>query len=76
MESLVSQGLDLAIFGMGTVFVFLTLLTLATHGMSLLVQKYDSQQTAFVPEVKPQQVNRQLLAVITAAIAQHRKKSK
>lgn len=76
MESLVSQGLDLAIFGMGTVFVFLALLTLATQGMSLLVQKYDSEQASFVPEVKPQQVNRQLLAVITAAIAQHRNKNK
>ena len=41
MENLVSQGFELAIFGMGTVFVFLTLLILATHFMSLLVQKFE-----------------------------------
>jgi len=72
MESLVSQGMDLAIFGMGTVFVFLTLLTLATHGMSLLVQKYEPDEIAITPETTSKQVNRQLLAVIAAAIAQHR----
>ena len=43
MENLVSQGFEIAIFGMGTVFMFLTLLILATHGMSLLVQKYEAK---------------------------------
>ena len=69
MENLVSQGFELAIFGMGTVFMFLTLLILATHGMSLLVQKYEAKNTA---DAVTQKVDRNLLAIISRAIAQHR----
>ena len=36
MSSIVSQGLDLAIYGMGSVFFFLTVLVLATMLMSKL----------------------------------------
>ena len=71
MENLVSQGFELAIFGMGTVFMFLTLLILATHGMSLLVQKYEAKNTA---DAATQKVDRHLLAIISGAIAQHRSK--
>tara|TARA_Y100000588_G_C14205126_1_gene904322 strand:+ start:1488 stop:1709 length:222 start_codon:yes stop_codon:yes gene_type:complete len=69
MENLVSQGFEIAIFGMGTVFMFLTLLILATHGMSLLVQKYEAKNTA---DAVTQKVDRNLLAIISRAIAQHR----
>ena len=69
MENLVSQGFELAIFGMGTVFMFLTLLILATHGMSLLVQKYEAKNTA---DAVTQKVDRNLLAIISRAIARHR----
>jgi len=71
MENLVSQGFELAIFGMGTVFMFLTLLILATHGMSLLVQKYEAKNTA---DTATQKVDRHLLAIISRAIARHRSK--
>jgi len=71
MENLVSQGFELAIFGMGTVFMFLTLLILATHGMSLLVQKYEAKNTA---DTATQKVDRHLLALISRAIARHRSK--
>jgi len=71
MENLVSQGFELAIFGMGTVFMFLTLLILATHGMSLLVQKYEAKNTA---DSATQKVDRHLLAIISRAIARHRSK--
>jgi sodium pump decarboxylase gamma subunit len=37
MPPLLSEGLNLVIYGMGTVFVFLTLLVLATMLMSWLV---------------------------------------
>tara|TARA_B100000029_G_scaffold89412_1_gene79110 strand:- start:4189 stop:4410 length:222 start_codon:yes stop_codon:yes gene_type:complete len=69
MENLVSQGFEIAIFGMGTVFMFLTLLILATHGMSLLVQKYEAKNTA---DTATQKADRNLLAIISGAIAQHR----
>ena len=71
MENLVSQGFELAIFGMGTVFMFLTLLILATHGMSLWVQKYEAKNTA---DTATQKVDRHLLAIISRAIARHRSK--
>ena len=69
MENLVSEGFEIAIFGMGTVFMFLTLLILATHGMSLLVQKYEAKNTA---DTATQKADRNLLAIISGAIAQHR----
>ena len=69
MENLVSEGFEIAIFGMGTVFMFLTLLILATHGMSLLVQKYEAKNTA---DTTTQKADRNLLAIISGAIAQHR----
>jgi len=39
MSELVSKGVDLVIYGMGTVFIFLTLLVFATQFMSWLIQK-------------------------------------
>ena len=38
--SLTSQGLELMLFGMGTVVVFLTLLVFATTGMSAAVTRW------------------------------------
>jgi len=72
VENLVSQGFELAIFGMGTVFVFLTLLILATHGMSRLVQKYEPEMPKTAVKTATQKVDRHLVEVIAAAIAQHR----
>ena len=43
--SLVSQGVELMIFGMGVVFVFLTMLVFVTGFMSALINK-------IAPEVK------------------------
>lgn len=37
---LIEKGLELMLFGMGTVFVFLALLVLCTSQMSSLLQKY------------------------------------
>jgi oxaloacetate decarboxylase (Na+ extruding) subunit gamma len=74
VENIVSQGFELAVFGMGTVFVFLTLLILATHGMSLLVRKLEPESSKSTVKAVAQTDDRQLLAVISAAIAQHRNK--
>lgn len=40
MDNLLSEGLSLMVLGMGFVFVFLTLLVIATAGMSRLVTRY------------------------------------
>ncbi|MAR00296.1 MAG: oxaloacetate decarboxylase [Oceanospirillaceae bacterium] len=78
--SLVSQGLELMIFGMGVVFVFLTMLVFVTGFMSTLINK-------IAPEVKPALapaapaapsagVDPQLLKVLSAAVKEHRARQK
>ena len=79
MDNLLNQGLELAMFGMGTVFVFLALLIAATKTMSALVLKFQpalaytvaaaATQSNLIPE------DGQLVAVISAAIMRHRNKN-
>ncbi|WP_299183683.1 OadG family transporter subunit [uncultured Neptuniibacter sp.] len=78
MDNLLSEGLELMVFGMGFVVVFLTLLVFATSGMSKVVDK-------FFPEAPPQPKakkaapaavaannNDELVAVMTAAVHKYR----
>ena len=60
------------LIGMGTVFVFLTLLVFATKAMSALAQRL--QPAGVVPPHKQeqQQQDEQVVAAIAGAIAQHR----
>lgn len=82
MSQLMSDGVDLMLFGMGFVFVFLALLVLSTTIMSALISKYEP-----APTVKPARKARSsvgtdpasdpvLLAVIQDAITQHRARRK
>lgn len=78
MESLISQGLSLMVFGMGFVFVFLTLLVGVTTLMSKLVMKFEPEavpvqkkRKTATPKVA-QAENDELVAVITAAVHQYR----
>ncbi|MDP6536134.1 MAG: OadG family protein [Gammaproteobacteria bacterium] len=73
MENLVGQGIELALFGMGTVFVFLALLILATHLMSSVLLKFQPEDGPLTVDAVTQSNHSVLIAVITAAIAQHRK---
>ncbi|WP_210396292.1 OadG family protein [Motiliproteus sediminis] len=77
-NDLISQGLTLMVFGMGFVFIFLTLLVGVTNLMSVLVTRYLPE-----PEVVPAAPRRaapaatdeaQLLAVISAAVHQYRQR--
>ncbi len=81
MDNLFSEGLTLMAFGMGFVFVFLTLLVFATGIMSRLVGRYLPEPVAKAPQARPQPAaagtsanNDELVAVITAAVHKYRSK--
>jgi oxaloacetate decarboxylase gamma subunit len=77
-ESLLSQGLDLMVYGMGSVFVFLALLILVTTVISKLVVRFFPETPAPVKAMKStirkpaDAVDPRTLQVIRAAIQQHR----
>lgn len=78
-ESLIEQGVDLMLYGMGTVVVFLAILVVATLGMSWFIRHFFPE--ADVPVTPAADLNAdpvlpdaRLLAVIKAAIEQHRAK--
>lgn len=79
MNSLVSEGLNLMVYGMGFVFVFLTLLVFVTGLASKLVTKYLPEPVVTAkPKAKAAPVgatanNDQLTAVIAAAVHKYRK---
>lgn len=70
-QTLIDQGLELMLFGMGTVVVFLTLLVLATTAMSALIERFAPLPVAGEPNTATTD-DPVLLAVITAAIKKHR----
>jgi oxaloacetate decarboxylase (Na+ extruding) subunit gamma len=69
MPELVVQGLELMLVGMGTVFLFLTALVLATIAMSRLVARFTP--AAVVADTDT--VSSEEVAAISAAIAMHRR---
>ncbi|XOV89974.1 MAG: OadG family protein [Pseudomonadota bacterium] len=76
MPHIVGQGLELAIFGMGTVFMFLTLLVLATMAMSYLVGRFSSVTVSSpapgAPGEPGEKVPPATLAAIAAAVRRYR----
>ncbi len=66
---LLEQGLELMLAGMGTVFVFLTVLVFATTGMSALVRRFEPAPVAASEGPTAEEV-----AAITAAVTLHRRK--
>ena len=80
-SQLVIEGVWLMIFGMGTVFVFLTVLVFATGFMSKLINRYAPAPVAKAPAPStapttgaPDQA--QLIAVLSAAIHRYRAERK
>ena len=63
--TLLEQGAQLMLVGMGTVFVFLALLVLATTGMSHVVMR-------LMPEPAADAISAEEVAAISAAIIKHR----
>lgn len=76
MESgqLLSDATTLMLLGMGTVFVFLTILVFVTSTMSALVNRIAPEQPAGLPMsvMRAPAEDQTLLAVISAAIHAHR----
>ncbi len=86
--NIVAQGVELMVYGMGTVVVFLGLLVVATVFMSRLVARYfpEPESTPTVAEALRRlrgetsdggsAEDAQLVAVIGAAIHRHRSRTK
>jgi len=72
MSSLFFEGLGLLVFGMGTVFVFLVALILATHLMSIVINKVSPEPAIDHQASATTAVDPTLLKVLAAAIKKHR----
>ena len=78
-SSLIDQGFNLMLFGMGTVFIFLTILIFATSGMSKIITRYFPEKVVAAPVKKRKaaalgatSVAPATLKIIQAAIEKHR----
>ncbi len=73
-DTLLEQGVDLMLFGMGTVFVFLTILVIATFAMSTVIGRFlpEEAATPATPAARGGAVDPQVVKIIQAAIEQHR----
>ena len=83
MDNLMSEAASLMLVGMGFVFIFLNILVFVTSFMSKLVnQFYPEPIVEPAPDISVSQTNTgsiddaQLIAVISAAVSQHRSKYK
>lgn len=91
-SSLMNEGFNLMLFGMGFVFVFLTLLVFATSLMSWVITRIEknigvipdegvSAPSTFIPPhdpvaVQPQAEDKNLISVLTAAVHKFRSNKK
>ncbi|MDO3384352.1 OadG family transporter subunit [Gilvimarinus sp. SDUM040013] len=77
-DTLLQQGIDLMVYGMGTVIVFLTILVILTGIMSRLVLRYFPDPVAVEPKksrapaTTGAAVEPHIQRVIEEAIRQHR----
>ena len=71
---LFGRGVELMLVGMGTVFIFLTLLVSSTTLMTLAVRRYlPDSSTASTGEGAPASEG-ELLAVVSAAVTAYRRR--
>ena len=72
--NLLIEGLKFMGLGMGTVFVFLTIMIICMNIMSYIVHRFfpEPQVTATPSSSNQQQDNKKIVAAITAAIKHHR----
>jgi oxaloacetate decarboxylase gamma subunit len=71
--------MDLMLYGMGTVFIFLTVLVFATRGMSALLNRWQLEPAVSavrLPQAAQPEDDQRLVAVISAAIHAHRQNNR
>ena len=76
MPDLTAIGIELALFGMGTVFSFLTLLVVTTKAMSSLVAKFSVEEPVLMDSGTGQPSgipSSDVLAAVSAAVHQFRR---
>ena len=74
---MLSSGIELMLIGMGMVYAFLAMLILAINVMSRLVRRYFPEMATKFPEQPVTAGNdKAVVAAITAAVHQYRKKHK
>ncbi|RMA81358.1 OadG family protein [Umboniibacter marinipuniceus] len=74
-NDILQQGADLLMLGMGSVFVFLSVLVVATTAMSWFINRWLPEVEAEPVARKPApstEINSKTLSIIKQAIAQHR----
>lgn len=80
-DQIVMQGVELMLYGMGTVVVFLALLVVVTTAMSRLISRYFPEPQLPVPAARrrpqpaaaaPAAAGDEVIAAIGAALHQHR----
>jgi len=78
--SIIHMGLNLMLYGMGMVFVFLTVLIICTSAMSSVIQRYfqepqlDSSMPSTLNSVSP--IDGRTLAILQSAVTKHRNSKK
>lgn len=75
MTEQMASGIELMFVGMGIVFLFLTMLVVAINLMSGLIQRYfpEIPVAKTVPGISTD-IDKSVIAAITAAVHQYRKK--
>lgn len=78
-SELLMEGVELMVFGVGVVFSFLVLLVICINIMSWVVNRFFPEAAPVVAAPRrtaPHSVDPELLAVIGAAVSQHRARRK
>ena len=77
-STLFMEGLNLMLLGMGSVFIFLTMLIVFMKGMSRLARAISPEELQAVasPVGKPIFADEELIAVISAAVTRYRSAKK
>ncbi|WP_260293857.1 OadG family protein [Sedimenticola hydrogenitrophicus] len=80
VADLLVEGVNLMLLGMGSVFLFLTVLVLAMNGVSRLAAPYADDGARGYPRHQPASAtagneSEEIVAVISAAISRYRNRS-
>lgn len=72
VSDLMMSGAELLVIGMGTVFVFLSVLVVAVTVMSKFARSFDKAEPAAPEQEAPKGTSSAHIAAISAAVGQYR----